>query len=216
MVARDEEQPVVGSSPMERRVMNAVEDFLENCAQVIVDIEVVESLLRPENPEVSPRYVLRHSTRRGSKIFQLFDTSEKPNHFEASRRRYLESQGETVHGKKVGKTSDMTLCIKEPRQKLRRALTALYKTREEEDQWVVMEDRRRRRIAFENLAKEMLRYLDNGHDVKVGITELQGRLKISEKVRISVRQVAQQAMNENGQKVFEVFWQQEEEVYVAG
>ena len=47
--------------------MDAVEDYLEICAQVKVDIEVVESLLRPENPEVSLRYVLKHSTRRGKR-----------------------------------------------------------------------------------------------------------------------------------------------------
>ena len=35
-----------------------------------------------------------------------------------------------------------------------------------------MEERRRRRIASENLAKGMLRYHDNCNDVKVGITEL--------------------------------------------
>ena len=54
----------------------------------MVDIEVVERLPRPENLEVS----LQHATRRGSNIFQL-DTSERPNHFVASRRRWLESQG---------------------------------------------------------------------------------------------------------------------------
>ena len=73
--------------------MDAVEDYLENCAHVKVDIAVVESLLRPENLEVSLRYIVKHSTRRGSNIFQLFDTSEKPNRFVASRRRWLESQG---------------------------------------------------------------------------------------------------------------------------
>ena len=73
-------------------VMDAVEDYLENCAQVKVDLEVVESLLMPENLEISVRYILKHSTRRGSNIFQLFDTSEKPNNFVASRRRWLESQ----------------------------------------------------------------------------------------------------------------------------
>ena len=46
-----------------------------------------------ENLEVSPRYVLKNATRRSSNIFQLFDTSEKSNHFVASRRRWLESQG---------------------------------------------------------------------------------------------------------------------------
>ena len=77
-----------------KRVMDVVEDYLETCAQVSVDVEVVESLLRPENLEVSLTNVLKHSTRRGSNIFQLFDTSEKPNHFVASRRRWLESHQE--------------------------------------------------------------------------------------------------------------------------
>ena len=73
-----------------------------------------------------------------------------------------------------------------------------------------MEDRRRRRVAFENLAKEMLRYLDNGAEVKV-----QERLKIPVQIGISIQQVAQQAISESGQKIFEVFWQEEEEVNVA-
>ena len=41
----DQEQPIVGRTPMEKRVMDAVEDYLESCAQVIVDIEVVQILL---------------------------------------------------------------------------------------------------------------------------------------------------------------------------
>ena len=57
-----------------------------------------------------------------------------------------------------------------------------------------MKDRRRRRIAVENPAKEMQRYLDNGDDVKVGITVLQERLEVLV----------------HGQKIFEVFWQEEE------
>ena len=52
-----------------------------------------------------------------------------------------------------------------------------------------MEDRRRRVITFENLAKEMQRYLDNIEDVNVDITELQERLDVPEKIDISVRQV---------------------------
>ena len=88
-----QEQLIVSWSPVEKSVIDALEDYLESCAQVIVDIDVVERLLRPENFEVSLRYVLKHATGRGSNIFQLFDTSEKPNHFVASRRRCLESQG---------------------------------------------------------------------------------------------------------------------------
>ena len=45
----------------------------------------------------------------------------------------------------------------------------------EEDHGELREERRRRRIAFENLAKSMLGYLNNCKEVKVGITELQER-----------------------------------------
>ena len=77
-----------------------------------------------------------------------------------------------------------------------------------------MEDRRRRGVAFEKLAKEMLKYLDNSEEVRVGIAELQERLEVPVQIGNSVQHVVQQARSENGQKIFEVFWQ-EEEVCVA-
>ena len=78
-----------------------------------------------------------------------------------------------------------------------------------------MEERRRRRTAFENLAKGVLRYLDTCNEVKVGITELQERVEVPAQSGISIQQVAQQAMNEDGQKIFEVFWQEEGELCIA-
>ena len=50
--------------------------------------------------------------------------------------------------------------------------------RDQEGRWVLMQDRRRRSVAFESLAKEMLRHLENSQDVKVGITELQEQLEV--------------------------------------
>ena len=73
-----------------------------------------------------------------------------------------------------------------------------------------MEDRRRRRIAFENLDKGMLRYLDNSDVAKVGITELQERVEVPLQFGIPIQQVAQLARSESGQKIFEVIWQEEE------
>ena len=61
----------------------------------------------------------------------------------------------------------------------------------------------------------MLRYLDNSEEVKVGIAELQERVEVPLQFGITIQQVAQQAMNENGQKIFEIFWQGEEEVCIA-
>ena len=83
----------VGWTLEERRVMGAVENYLDNCVHIEMDIEVLERLMEPENEEVSLRYILKYSTREGSNIFQLFDTAEKKDHFVASRRRWLESQG---------------------------------------------------------------------------------------------------------------------------
>ena len=112
----------------------------------------------------------------------------------------------------------MTLSIKEPGQKLRRAPKApcrrpcLSKARrrleKKKTHWDLVEERRR--IAFENLAREMLRYLDNSDDVKVGITEWQERSEVPVLIGISIQQVAQQGRSENGQEIFEVFWQEGE------
>ena len=195
---------------------DAVEDYLDSCAQVIVEIELVESLLRPENLEVSLRYVLKHATSRGSNIFQLFDTSEKPNHFVASRRQWLESQGRDDARQENGRNEWYDLGYQGAKAKAPPSSTLQTplpqqgsSSAREKDHWKVMEERRRRRIAFENLAKGMLRYLDNSNDVKVGITELQQRVEVPLQLGTSMQQVAQQAMNEDGQKIFEIFWQEE-------
>ena len=42
--------------------------------------------------------------------------------------------------------------------------------RDEEREWVAV-DRRRRRVAFEEIA-DILRYLENSEDLKVSVTEL--------------------------------------------
>ena len=62
-----------------------------------------------------------------------------------------------------------------------------------------------------NWQKGMLRYLEKSEKVKVGITELQERVEVPVQIGISIQQVAQQATSQNGQKIFEVFWQEEEE-----
>ena len=62
----------------------------------------------------------------------------------------------------------------------------------------------------------MLRYLGNCNDVKVGITELQERVEVRAQIGISIQQVAQQSMNEDGRKTFEVFWQEGELCIASG
>ena len=106
-----------------------MEDYLESCVQVIADVDVVERLLRPESLEVSLRYVLKHATNRGSNIFKRFDISKKaePLLWQAEDDGWKVRE-EAVHGRRMGKTSGMTLSIKEPRQKLRHTPTAPCRT----------------------------------------------------------------------------------------
>ena len=78
-----------------------------------------------------------------------------------------------------------------------------------------MEDRRRRRVAFEETGQGLLRYLEDSGDLKVSVTELQEKLGISEEADVSIKQVVQQARNENGQKIFEIFSRGEEDVCIA-
>ena len=95
---------------MEKRVLEAAEDYLENCANMKVDIEVLERLMEPE----------KYSTRGGSNIFQLFDTSEKQDRFVATRKRWLESQ-EKNGAQQESWQNDMILSIKEYWREPRRA-----------------------------------------------------------------------------------------------
>ena len=62
------------------------------CVHTEVDIGALERLMEPENEEVSPRYILKYSTRGGSNILQLFDRAERKDHFVECRKRWLESQ----------------------------------------------------------------------------------------------------------------------------
>ena len=75
--------------------------------------------------------------------------------------------------------------------------------RDEESHWVAVEDRRRRRVAFEETARSILRYLEGSEDLKVSVTELQEQLGKTEEAGISIKQVALQARNEKGQQIFE-------------
>ena len=146
--------------------------------------------MEPENREISLKYILKYSTKGGSNIFQLFDTSEKQDHFVANRKRWLESQGKNGAQQEGGQNEWHNIeyqgvMAKAPPCSERTLKTPLPQqsspsSREEEGHCIAMEDRRRR-IAFEEIAKRMLRYPDHSAGVKVGIIELQERLEISEK-----------------------------------
>ena len=67
--------------------MGAVENYLENRADMKVGVDALSRLIEPED---EGRYILKYSTRGGSNIFKLLDTSEKKDHLVTNRRRWLE------------------------------------------------------------------------------------------------------------------------------
>ena len=154
----------VAWSSSERRVIAAMEDYLESCADMRVDVEALERLMEPEEAEVCLRYILKYSTRRGSNIFQFFDTEEKKDHFVASRRRWLEHQGERVALQESWQhewqdIEYQGIMAKAPRCPERTLKTPMPQqsspsSRDEEGQWISGEDRRRRRVLFEETARE--------------------------------------------------------------
>ena len=77
----------------------------------------------------------------------------------------------------------------------------------------MMEEGRRRRIAFENVAKGMLRYLDNCTDVKVASLNCENERRCH--CNSESPFIKQQAMSEDGQNFLEVFWQEEGSLCVA-
>ena len=49
-----------------------------------------------EDSEVNLRYILAHASRRSSNIFEIFSTEEKSDHLVASKKQWLENQGQRV------------------------------------------------------------------------------------------------------------------------
>ena len=61
----------------------------------------------------------------------------------------------------------------------------------------------------------MPKHLENSEDLKVSFRELKEQLESAEEAGISIIQIAKQAKNERGQKLFPIFRQEESEVYIA-
>ena len=50
---------------------------MERCIDIRVEIKTLERLMEPEEAEVRLRDIPKHATRRGSNIFQIFDTKDE-------------------------------------------------------------------------------------------------------------------------------------------
>ena len=84
-----------------------------------------------------------------------------------------------------------------------------------ESQSAEVGDRRKWLAAHEDVAKRMLKYVEDSEDLKVSLRESKEQLESPEEAGISIMQIAKQARNERGQKLFHIFRQEENVVYIA-
>ena len=94
------------------------------------------------------------------------------------------------------------------------------RTSQEEEAWkgsrrLEEEDERKWCAAFEDAAKRLVKPLEDSEDLKVGLGELKEQLETPEEASFSIVQITNQARNERGQKLFQIFRQEENEVYIA-
>ena len=76
----------------DRTVFAGMENYLNKNDCFKLDIEELELLLGPEDPDVNLRYILTHASRMGSNIFEVFSMKEKGGHLVASKVRWDECQ----------------------------------------------------------------------------------------------------------------------------
>ena len=126
--------------------------------------------------------------RQENAIFKVFSVKEKGEHLVASKWRW-------------------DACQRQRKSQEEKAW--------KESQGLEEEDKRKWCTAYENATRKMLKYLEENEDVKVGLSELKEQLETSEESGILIIQIAKQAWNERGHKLFQIFRQEEDDVYIT-
>ena len=147
--------------------MIEAEGYLERCADMKVDIEASGAIDGVR-------------TSRGlSKVHLEVRNEKRQQHFSALRHKkktilwqadvaLQESWQNEWHDIKYQRIlANDPLC---PERTLKTPLPQQRScsSRDEDDQWIAWEDRRRRRVAIEEAAKRMLRYLEDSEDFESG------------------------------------------------
>ena len=147
-----------------------------------------EYSLGPEYSDVDVMHILRNAAREGRKIFEIFGVKEKGEQLVASKWRWDDCQTQ-----------------RKPQEE------KAWK----ESQGLEEEDKRMCSAANEDAAKKMLKYLEDSEGSKVSLGEVKEQLESLEEAGISIMKIAKQARNERGQQLFQIFRQEETEVYIA-
>ena len=186
------EVEVQGSSlsARESTVIASMEQYLNEHDNMKVEIDELELMMGPEDAEVNLRYILRNASRRGSRIFEIFNARERREHSVASTGRWLERQGQRV-----------------------------AQTCEERTQRNVQDDddggNLRCSEACEVTARRMLKYLEDSEVAKVCIKRGGGTSFVSYESKMNIVNIALHARNGRWKKLFLIFRQGENEVLIA-
>ena len=87
-----EDQGSVWNAP-DSTVIAKMEQYPNDNDRMKLEIEELERLLGPEDSEVNLRHVLRNTSRRDGRIFEIFSSKEKSEHLVASNVRLDVSRG---------------------------------------------------------------------------------------------------------------------------
>ena len=83
-------------SARERTVIAMMENYLDKSDDLRVEVRELEVLMSPEDSEVNMMCILTQASRRGSRIFEIFSTCRRSDHFVASRNRWVNFQKKKV------------------------------------------------------------------------------------------------------------------------
>ena len=171
------EMEVQGSSwnARERTVIAKMEQYLNESDCMKLEIEELELLLGPEDSEVNLRYILRNASRRGGRIFEIFNSKEKSEHLVASKVRWDERQRLKVAQEE-------------------RARRDVQEVDDEVDHnWIA---------ACEWTTEKMLKYLEDSEVMKVSTRELKEQVLAPDESSVNMVRIARQARSEKGRSCF--------------
>ena len=98
--------PQQSSRLVKRTVIARMVQYLNASDCMKLEIEELELPHGPENSEVTSKYILRNASRRGGRMFEIFNTKENREHLVASRVRRDER-----HRLKVARSSSDSSCF---------------------------------------------------------------------------------------------------------
>ena len=191
-----EEQPSIWST-RERRVIAAMENYLDKSDEVKVEKKTLGLLVDQEDSKVCLRKIPAHARRRGSRMFEIFSTKEKADHSVASRNCWLEHPGKRVVLQERWQSDWQDVnyertVAKAPPCPERRMRTTLPQqssslTREEESQWSAQE-----RTAMARMEQSV----NNSECKKLDIEEVEECSLEPEYADIDVKQILRKATRE--------------------